>query len=58
MMNHLFSGAFYLYAALSAVGALYFYLVLPETRGLTLEDMEQQFSGSWLIPKKKSHQQQ
>jgi SP family myo-inositol transporter-like MFS transporter 13 len=36
-------GAFYLYAALSFVGFIYFALVLPETKGKTLEEMDDLF---------------
>lgn len=36
-------GAFYLYASLSSLGFLYFAFVLPETRGKTLEELEDLF---------------
>ncbi|XP_047173435.1 polyol transporter 5-like [Vigna umbellata] len=36
-------GAFFLYFGIAAVGWLFFYTVLPETRGKTLEDMEGSF---------------
>lgn len=38
-------GAFYLYAVLSLAGFLYFALVLPETKGRTLEEMDNLFDG-------------
>ncbi|PKI58799.1 hypothetical protein CRG98_020789 [Punica granatum] len=34
------SGAFYLYASVAATSWVFFYVMLPETRGRTLEDME------------------
>ncbi|OWM89199.1 hypothetical protein CDL15_Pgr010485 [Punica granatum] len=34
------SGAFYLYASIAAASWVFFYVLLPETRGRTLEDME------------------
>lgn len=37
-------GAFYLYAGLSSIGFVYFVLVLPETRGKTLEELEDLFA--------------
>ncbi|XP_069983960.1 proton myo-inositol cotransporter isoform X3 [Penaeus vannamei] len=37
-------GAFYLYMVLAAVGFLTFYFILPETRGVPLENMERLFS--------------
>lgn len=37
-------GAFYLYASLASVGFLYFVFVLPETKGKTLEELEDLFS--------------
>ncbi|XP_014493892.1 polyol transporter 5 [Vigna radiata var. radiata] len=36
-------GAFFLYFGIAAIGWLFFYTVLPETRGKTLEDMEGSF---------------
>lgn len=37
-------GAFYLYASLASIGFVYFALVLPETRGKTLEELEGLFA--------------
>lgn len=37
-------GAFYLYAGLASVGFLYFVCVLPETKGKTLEELEDLFA--------------
>ncbi|PKI58806.1 hypothetical protein CRG98_020796 [Punica granatum] len=34
------SGAFFLFAAVAAISWVFFYVMLPETRGRTLEDME------------------
>ncbi|KAL9296433.1 hypothetical protein ACSQ67_022329 [Phaseolus vulgaris] len=36
-------GAFFLYCGIAVVGWLFFFIVLPETRGKTLEDMEGSF---------------
>ncbi|KAI6677774.1 hypothetical protein NL676_038570 [Syzygium grande] len=36
-------GAFFLYAAIASVAWMFFYLLLPETQGRTLEEMEQFF---------------
>uniref|UniRef100_A0A6G1SGG7 Proton myo-inositol cotransporter n=1 Tax=Aceria tosichella TaxID=561515 RepID=A0A6G1SGG7_9ACAR len=36
-------GAFYLYAGLATLGFIYFLLVLPETKGKTLEEMDDLF---------------
>jgi len=38
------SGAFLLYACFAAFGAIFFFLKLPETKGLSLEEVEQLFS--------------
>lgn len=37
-------GAFYLYATLASIGFVYFVVVLPETRGKTLEELEDLFA--------------
>ncbi|KAJ4751272.1 Sorbitol transporter [Rhynchospora pubera] len=37
------AGSFYLYASIAALGALFIYFFLPETRGRSLEDMEELF---------------
>lgn len=37
-------GAFYLYALLASMGFIYFYFVLPETKGKTLEELEDLFA--------------
>jgi hypothetical protein len=37
------AGAFYLYAAISAAAFVFVYACLPETRGRSLEDMEDLF---------------
>lgn len=38
-------GAFYLYMGLAGLGIIVFYFLLPETRGVPLEEMENLFSG-------------
>ncbi|KAB1207240.1 Polyol transporter 5 [Morella rubra] len=35
-----FGGAFFLYASIATVSWVFFYFMLPETQGRTLEDME------------------
>lgn len=40
------SGAFYLYAAIASAGFVWTYACLPETNGLTLEQVQQLFGGS------------
>jgi hypothetical protein len=59
----LFPGAFMFYCALSTVGLLLFWWLLPETKGRTLEEMEVVFSrprtcprpwDSWKIKKSKT----
>ncbi|XP_042442709.1 polyol transporter 5-like [Zingiber officinale] len=37
------AGSFYLYAGIAAAGWLFFFIFLPETRGRSLEDMEELF---------------
>ncbi|EEC69373.1 hypothetical protein OsI_38506 [Oryza sativa Indica Group] len=37
------AGAFYLYAAIAAASFVFIYACLPETRGRSLEDMEELF---------------
>lgn len=38
-------GAYYLYGTISSLGCLFFYFVLPETKGTTLHEIEDYFSG-------------
>ncbi|TKY67541.1 putative polyol transporter 2 [Spatholobus suberectus] len=38
-------GAFFLYCGIATVGWIFFYTVLPETQGKTLEEMEGSFGG-------------
>ncbi|XP_057980431.1 polyol transporter 5-like [Malania oleifera] len=40
-------GAFFLYAGMATVGWIFFYTMLPETQGRTLEDMEGLFGNFW-----------
>ena len=46
-------GAFYLYCGLAILALVTFWLVLPETRGVQLENMPAIFSGSLLVYRKK-----
>ncbi|KAK8943815.1 Polyol transporter 5 [Platanthera guangdongensis] len=39
------SGSFFLYAGIASAGWVFFYVMLPETKGRTLEDMEEVFGG-------------
>lgn len=39
-------GAFYLYASMATLGFIYFLIVLPETKGKTLEELEHLFTAS------------
>ncbi|CAM1300375.1 SLC2A13 (predicted) [Pycnogonum litorale] len=41
-------GTFWLYSGLTFVGLIVFYLFLPETKGRTLEEVEQLFSRPWI----------
>ena len=38
-------GAYFLYGSISIVGTLFFYFALPETKGTTLHEIEDYFSG-------------
>jgi sugar phosphate permease len=38
-------GAFMLYGCISIVGSIFFYLCLPETKGKSLQEIEDYFSG-------------
>ncbi|XP_057749040.1 polyol transporter 5-like [Arachis stenosperma] len=40
-------GAFFLFAALATIGWIFFYTMLPETQGKTLEEMEGSFGHFW-----------
>ncbi|TKY67543.1 Polyol transporter 5 [Spatholobus suberectus] len=40
-------GAFFLYCGIATAGWIFFYIVLPETRGKTLEEMEGSFGKFW-----------
>lgn len=57
-----FGGAFFLYASIAVVSWFFFYFMLPETQGRTLEDMDVLFGNfGWKIAelkKKKKKQQQ
>ena len=46
------AGAFFLYGGLAALGTAVFYLFLPETRGRSLEEMTQLFSGPLRVDRK------
>jgi len=43
-------GAFFLYCGLAAVGLVIFWLILPETKGRSLEEMEVLFARPWACP--------
>jgi SP family myo-inositol transporter-like MFS transporter 13 len=45
----MFSGAFYLYAGFAGLGLIALLLLLPETKGKSLEEMETVFSGPWCM---------
>lgn len=47
-------GAFYLYAIMALLGFVYFMFVLPETRGQSLEDLENLFASKEWLQKKES----
>lgn len=49
-------GAFYLYAGLALLGWAVFFLLLPETQGRSLEQMEALFSGPLLVLFRKNHE--
>ncbi|KAG1701290.1 Proton myo-inositol cotransporter [Nymphon striatum] len=40
-------GAFWLYASVTIIGVVIFYIFLPETKGKSLEEVEMLFSHSW-----------
>ena len=44
-----YSGGFLLYAVLAAVGLLFLYLFLPETKGKRLEEIEEMFQQRCLV---------
>ncbi|KAI9074453.1 hypothetical protein K1719_043572 [Acacia pycnantha] len=44
-------GAFFLYGTIATVGWIFFFIVLPETRGKTLEEMEASFGSFRTKPK-------
>ncbi|XP_041013339.1 polyol transporter 5-like [Juglans microcarpa x Juglans regia] len=54
-----FGGAFFLYASIATVSWFFFYFMLPETQGRTLEDMEGLFGNfGWKFAEFKKKQQQ
>ncbi len=42
------SGTFWLYACLAFLGAIILAMILPETKGKTLEEVEGLFARSWM----------
>lgn len=44
---NILSGAFFSYCGWAIVGWIIFWFILPETRGRSLEEMEQLFSRPW-----------
>ena len=43
------AGAFLVYASFSAIGWIFLFLLLPETKGKTLEDIEDLFKGNVIV---------
>lgn len=50
-------GAFVFFAAWCAAGLIYVYLLVPEIAGLTVEEIDQMFRGSWIVSGKKPKSQ-
>ncbi|CDW56279.1 Sugar tr domain containing protein [Trichuris trichiura] len=46
-------GVYYLYAALTAVSTGYLYMVLPETKGVGIDDIEVLLQGPWIYKAKR-----
>lgn len=42
-----FAGAYFFYSGIAFIGFLFFYFVLPETKGKTLEEVETVFEKPW-----------
>uniref|UniRef100_A0A5S6QU45 MFS domain-containing protein n=1 Tax=Trichuris muris TaxID=70415 RepID=A0A5S6QU45_TRIMR len=47
-------GVYYIYATLTALAAGYLYLVLPETKGVGIDEVELLLQGPWIYKAKKS----
>uniref|UniRef100_A0A183J9S1 MFS domain-containing protein n=1 Tax=Soboliphyme baturini TaxID=241478 RepID=A0A183J9S1_9BILA len=47
-------GAFFLYGCICVVGLIFFYLLVPETKGMRIEDIEECLQTSWIYKSKKS----
>lgn len=47
-------GAFIFFAAWCAAGLIYVYLLVPEIAGLTVEEIDKIFKGSWFANRNKS----
>ncbi|VDP30430.1 unnamed protein product [Soboliphyme baturini] len=44
-------GAFFLYGCICCIGIISFYLLVPETKGLRMEDIQSVLRSSWIVPK-------
>ncbi len=53
-----FIGAYYLYTGVAVLGFLFFWWVLPETKGKSLEEVETLFSRPWFFHRKKNNQRE
>lgn len=52
MFSSITYGTFIFFGSMTVVGAVYAYLVLPETKGVALEDMDVLFSAKGLAKQK------
>ena len=47
------AGAFFFYSGLTCLGLVFMFLLLPETKGESLEEVEELFKGPLIIPSRK-----